>query len=609
MTESRDPDGETDADAEQAALFPLLSGDGDRRLVVEWIESHDRYTLADPDQPVDTASFDCCILDRGALQRHAETLRARKREAEPVLLPCLLLVPGADLSVIETDGGGIADSVVFETVDEVVSTPIKKAELEWRIQALLRLRSQSLSLQERKEELELFKRAVEASGHAIWISDTDGTIRYVNPAFESITGYDTAEAVGESPDLLSSGEMTDDYYADLWETITAGDTWRAEITDQRSDGSLYVADQTIAPIVEDGEPTAFVAVQTDITERKDLEDRLSVHRDIIERLDDPIMLQTLDGTFRLVNEALCSYAGLSRTELLGKDEYAFMDPETATTIARQKRRVVETERPVEYSVEPTFEHSDREAIFYTSRYPYYEDGEIAGTLAICRNVTDLEERTRQLRVLDNILRHNIRNNLNVIRGRSEQLRDDLDGDHEAAAAAVVDRADDLLTTSEKSRAITAVLGDPREPIAMDLGQLLRTAAETTAADWPDADIDVTGPSRLAVFATESIEPALEELLANAVIHNDADEPHVRVELGVDGPWATLTVRDNGPGISEFDRKVLESGDAIEALSHGSGLGLWLVYWAIKRSGGDISVTDREPRGTEVTVRLPLATDG
>ena len=607
MTGSRAPEGS--AGAEQAAVFPLLSGEGDQRLVVEWIESHDRYTLVDPDQPIETAAFDCCVLDRDALQTHAETLRARKREAEPVLLPCLLLVPEADLSVIETDAGAVADGVVFETVDEVVSTPIKKAELEWRIQALLRLRTQSLSLQERTEELELFKRAVEASGHAIWISDADGTIRYVNPAFESITGYDRADAVGESPDLISSGEMDDDYYADLWETITAGDTWREEIIDRRSDGSLYVADQTIAPIVEDGEPTAFVAVQTDVTEQKELEERLSVHRDIIERLEDPIMLQTPDGAFRLVNDALCSFAGHSRAELLGKDEYAFMDPETATTIARQKQRVVETERSVEYSVEPTFEHSDREAIFYTSRYPYYEDGELAGTLAICRNVTDLEERTRQLRVLDNILRHNIRNNLNVIRGRGEQLRDDLDGDLEAAAAAIVGRADDLLTTSEKSRAITAVLGDPREPISADLGQLVRAAAETTAADWPDADIDVRGPRRLAVSATESIEPALEELLANALIHNDADEPHVRVDIGVDGAWATLSVRDNGPGIAEFDRNVLESGGAIEALSHGSGLGLWLVYWAIKRSGGDIRVGDREPRGTEVTVRLPLATDG
>ena len=609
MKDAYPTDDSPDDGTGQAGLFPLLSGEGNQRLVVEWIEAHDRYTLVDPGQPIETATFDCCILDGEMLQTHAETLRARKREAKPALLPCLLLIPEADLSLIETDSGEIADSVVFETADEVVSMPIKKAELEWRTQALVRLRTQSLRLKERTETLELFKQAVEASGHAIWISDTDGTINYVNPAFESITGYSRDEAVGESPALLNSGEMDDDFYSDLWGTITAGDTWHEEITNQRSDGSRYVADQTIAPIVEDGEPRAFVAVQTDITERKELEGQLSLYRDIIERLDDPIMIQTCEGEFRLVNDALCSFAGLSRDELLGDGEYAFMDAETATTIARQKQHVIETEQPVEYSVEPTFKQSDREAIFYTSRFPYYEDGELAGTLAICRNVTDLEERTRQLHVLDNILRHNIRNELNVIHGRGEQLRDDLEGELQAAAGTIVDRAETLLTTSEKSREITTVLSDPREPISVDLGPVIRVLAEETADDWPNVDVDVTGPTELVVFAAESITAALEELLTNAVIHNGSEEPRVRVDLAVEGSWGTLTVRDNGPGISEFDRDVLESGEAIETLSHGSGLGLWLVYWTINHSGGKIHVDEREPRGTAITIWLPLAAGG
>jgi len=83
---------------------------------------------------------------------------------------------------------------------------------------------------------------------------------------------------------------------------------------------------------------------------------------------------------------------------------------------------------------------------------------------------------------------------------------------------------------------------------------------------------------------------------------------VGVDLAVDGSWGVLRVRDDGPGLSEFDRDVLESGSAVEPLSHGSGLGLWLVYWAVERSGGEIRVADREPRGTEITVRLPLAAE-
>ena len=592
------------ADDEPAAVYPLLNDSGNQRVLREWLTDHDDYVVAD-DEPVDEATFDLCIVDQPALSAHGEAIQTAKSAAKPALLPVLLLVSDLESELLGTTQKQLSDTVFETTVDELLSLPIRQAELEWRLQALVRLRDQSLDLQAQTEQLRRFKQAVDASGHAIFVTNAEGTIQYVNPAFEKITGYSSDEALGNTPAIFSSETHDDGHYDELWKTITAGETWREEFVNRRKDGSQYVADQTIAPIVEHGEPTAFVAVQTDITERKKLEKRLSLHRDIVERIDDPMMLQTLDGEFRLVNDALCSFAGLSREQLLGDDEYEFMDPETATEIARQKRRVVETEEPVTYSVTPTFEYSGREAVFDTQRYPYYEDGELAGTMAICRDVTDLDERTRHLYVLDNILRHNIRNNLNVIHGRGEQLRDAVDDPVlEAAAEAIVDRAGDLLTTSDKSRNIVSVLGESTETKPTDLGQLSRTVAEQTRRAYPDADIAVTGPTRLSVSAIGALEDALEELLANAVVHNDSDQPVVAVELAVDGSWITLTVRDNGPGIGEFDADVLESGSATDVLSHGSGLGLWLVYWVINRSGGDIRVEHREPRGTEITIRLP-----
>ena len=598
---------ETPTDGQEpAVVYPLLGDSGNQRVLREWLDDHDEYVVAD-DQSVDEATFDLCIVDQPALNSHSEAIQAAKADAKPALLPVLLVVSDLEADLPGQSRGELLETVFETTVDELLSTPIRQAELEWRLQSLLRLREQSLDLQAQADQLRKFKQAVEASGHAILMSDTDGTIEYVNPAFESMTGYSRDEAVGKSTELLNSGEMSIEHYEQLWGTITDGDVWREEITNQRKDGSLYTADQTIAPIVENGEPTAFVAVQTDITERKELEKRLSLHRDIVERIEDPIMIQTTDGEFRLVNDALCSFAGLSREQLLSDDEYEFMDPETATTIARQKRRVIETEQPVEYSVEPTFEYSDREAIFYTSRYPYYVEGELAGTLAICRKVTALEERTRQLQVLDNILRHNIRNNLNVIHGRGEQLREGVDGELESTADIIVDQAEDLLTTSEKSRAVTNALNESVESTPIDLGQLVRSVAKRIAADYPEADIAVRGSTELSVTGTLSLDSVLEELFTNAVIHNDSDEPRLRIELSADEEYATVTVRDNGPGISEFDKDVLESGGAIEKLSHSSGLGLWLVYWAIKRSGGNIRV-DCKPKGTEINIELLLADD-
>lgn len=599
-------DESTDDSHATAVIYPLIADSGNKRVLEEWISDHNRYAVS-ADKPLVDAEFDICLVDQPAFTEYSEAIRAAKEAAQPALLPVLLLLSDLDDDLIDTDRGELSDNVFMTTIDELISLPIRQTELEWRLEALLRLREQSLDLQAQTKQLRQFRRAVEASGHAIWISDTDGSIEYVNPAFERITGYSRSEAVGNNPEMLSSGEMPDRHYERLWETVLNGNTWREDIINRRKDGSLYIADQTIDPIVDEtGTPTAFIAVQTDITDRKQLEDRLKQHRDIVQRLEDPIMLQDTDGQFVLVNDALCEFAGLSADELEATDEYAFMDQSTAETIEEQKRTVLRTEQPITYSVVPTFEYSRKEAVFYTSRYPYYdEDDELAGTLAICRDITDLDERTRQLHVLDNILRHNIRNSLNVIYGRVEQLRSGVDGELQDAAEIVLGTADDLLTTSEKSHEITRVLSGDTEIRRVDLPELLKESGIKTATEWPAAELSVSVPEELTVTATLDIKSALSELLANAVAHNDHETPRVDVTVTVEDTMATIRIRDNGPGMSEFDRDVLESGAAIGALSHGSGLGLWLVYWVVKRSNGEITVSDHEQRGTTITVSLPV----
>lgn len=606
----QDPAGDSANGSRQdpAVIYPLVADSGNERVLRDWIAGHDEYAVA-ADEPLVESTCDICLVDQSALGEYKESITVARSTAKPALLPVLLLVSDLNSDLVDADQGQLADNVFATTVDELISLPIRQMELEWRLEALLRLREQSLDLQAQTEQLRQFQRAVEASGHAIWISGTDGTIEYVNPAFEAVTGYRFSEAVGNSPAILNSGEMPADHYQRLWDTVSAGEVWREDIINRRKDGSLYIADQTIAPIVDEtGEPSAYVAVQTDITDRKELEKRLKRHRDIVQRLEDPIMLQDTEGQFILVNDALCEFAGLSADELEGTDEYAFMDQSTAQTIINNKETVLETEQPIEYSVTPTFEHSNKEAVFYTSRYPYYTgDDELAGTLAICRDVTDLEERTRQLHVLDNIFRHNIRNSLNIIYGQSEQLRAALDGDLETAAEAIIETAETLLTTSEKSRTITKILSDDVEVHQTNLSEILYTVVEETTSEWPESELSVSIPEQVTVRAVFPIRLAFGELLENAIRHNDHETPMVDVAVTVDEGMAEITVCDNGPGMSEFDRDVLESGEAIGELTHGSGLGLWVVYWAVKRSHGEITVDDITPRGTAISVSLPVAT--
>jgi len=136
----------------------------------------------------------------------------------------------------------------------------------------------------RERELRGFRQAVENAGHAIYITDREGTIEYVNRAFEEMTGYAGEEAIGRNPRILKSGEHDEAFYAALWDTITAGEVWEGEVVNRRADGERFVVDQTIAPVAdEDGDIERFVAITTEVTERKAREREL---RRTNERLEE-----------------------------------------------------------------------------------------------------------------------------------------------------------------------------------------------------------------------------------------------------------------------------------------------------------------------------------
>lgn len=114
--------------------------------------------------------------------------------------------------------------------------------------------------------------AIEQTGEAVVITDPDGVIQYVNPAFERVTGYTRDEAKGNTPNVLKSGKQGSDFYFDLWNTISSGRTWHNRIVNKRKDGSLYTEDATISPVRDSsGKIVNYVAVKRDISGHLELE--------------------------------------------------------------------------------------------------------------------------------------------------------------------------------------------------------------------------------------------------------------------------------------------------------------------------------------------------
>lgn len=265
----------------------------------------------------------------------------------------------------------------------------------------------------------------------------------------------------------------------------------------------------------------------------------------------------------------------------------------------------------------------------------------------------LREREQRLEVLNRVMRHNVRNEMVVVLNYAELVEEMVDNDRiQQMARKMYDAGNELTALSDKARQIENVMGEDTHPRRLDLTGIVEDVVRETRDAYPDVTLDVTLPADTedgdrdagspdsdadaATVATVSALPAIrravENVVENACKHNDSDEPTVEVTIapteeapagttpdersspdearslpgGVPGTGGVrLSVIDDGPGIPEQEHAVLKEGRET-ALEHGSGLGLWLVYWVVDRSGGALDIRENDPRGSIVDIHLPAA---
>ena len=129
-----------------------------------------------------------------------------------------------------------------------------------------------------KEQLRKLSNAIENSPNAVFITDTQGILEYVNPMFSEITGYSATDAISNSLRLLNSGETPQEVYDKMWRTVYGGQVWRGEVRNKRKNGEVYWAQESVSPIVDDfGVITHFVSVHQDITAARQRSDQSDYH--------------------------------------------------------------------------------------------------------------------------------------------------------------------------------------------------------------------------------------------------------------------------------------------------------------------------------------------
>ena len=244
----------------------------------------------------------------------------------------------------------------------------------------------------------------------------------------------------------------------------------------------------------------------------------------------------------------------------------------------------------------------------------HEGGRVYG-IAIFAGVSDAQQTRQHLRVLHRVLRHNLRNELTVILGQAEKIRSDAtSAEIQQSAAQILDRAENLEQVSEKAHVAETILGEPLSDTVIEVGSMATTVVVEARDRWPDATIESDIESGMPVASGFELKDALENLVENAVEHNTGSatvQLTVRTETPIHastrgfGRNALITVTDDGPGIPDHERAVIFDGEDITQLTHGSGLGLWVVRWIVESAGGSLSYKRLDGR-TTVTVRLPLA---
>lgn len=226
-----------------------------------------------------------------------------------------------------------------------------------------------------------------------------------------------------------------------------------------------------------------------------------------------------------------------------------------------------------------------------------------------QTIQRLNHKSEELNVLHRILRHNLRNNLNIIMAHTEEMCEGQPSDQTAQQCEkILSATDNLAHYTEQATRVRQITAGDGVTQTHDIVDVVEEVAAKHEQDDADLTVSITAPDSLLVEASNTLKPAVDELITNAIEHNDSETPTVNVEVSAESGQShmgTIRVADNGPGIPDTQLRALENGTE-DQLLHLDGIGLWFVKWTVRQSKGELEFAGNEPRGTVVTVKIPKA---
>jgi len=315
---------------------------------------------------------------------------------------------------------------------------------------------------------------------------------------------------------------------------------------------------------------------------------------VVEALREAIVVLDWDGYVLDANETTARLFDRSSDAIVGEPVGSVVDGIEGTDLSAGATgtvplRTTKGRRQFQYSVSAVDSTGNSDET----------GGDPVARAVVFRDVTDRRTREQRLTVLNRVLRHNVRNELDVVLAHSDRVED------ETLRAEIRDTATDLVELSEKAREAEEVMQASTEaPEPVDLVAIARDVAEQYRTAVPESEITLSCPDEVTISSHGSVvRKLLSELVDNAVRHTEGSSSRVEISVQSRSEATTeIAVADDGPGIPERERAILTDGTETP-LEHGQGVGLWTVKWAVTQLGGELAFEANDPEGSVVTVRL------
>ncbi|MCK4329864.1 PAS domain S-box protein [candidate division WOR-3 bacterium] len=460
-----------------------------------------------------------------------------------------------------------------------------------------------------QKEKEYYRSFVESLPEWAWEMDVNGVHTYSNPAVEDILGYKVNEVVGHHiTELWIDDEKTPETLKWLQKTLVAGEGWKNfNGKFKHKNGSIIITESTAIPIFDsDNKLIGYRGIDRDITERKRMEEELreseEKYKSLIEDVSKTMQIWATDpnGVYTYVSPSTKWVYGYSPEKVIGKTPFDFMPKEEAMKVKKEFAKIAKQTKPFKYLINRAKHKSGKILIMETSGAPVFdENNKFIGYRGTARDVTkrkkaeeELNAHRQHLELINKILRHDLINDLTVIKSSLSLYTNLKKEKYLKKAFSFIGRSVDLIS---RMRELESFISSDKELEFYNVRDILNSVIQ----DYPSIDFKVKGICQ--VMADEALESVLDNIINNAILHGKTEK--IDIEIAESRGLCKIRIADYGVGIpEEIKDKIFEESFRFGE-SGGSGLGLFIVKKTLERYGGSISVEGNKPSGTVFILNL------